>query len=201
MSVINIDIDGVLARNVVLFCEYMDDKFNYSMNPNEITVYDQYIEEIDMSLEDIVSHIYDNNPEYLLNCETINNSVRSLSEISKNNTVNIITHREKSARDITEKWLSDNGFDYEKLYIGKNLDKNSIIGDVMIDDAPHIINSFNGNSTNIIIFPRYYNMVVLENSEYPQNPIPNSNGKKINKIIKNEEQWDYIMDVLEEYYI
>jgi uncharacterized HAD superfamily protein len=198
MSIINIDIDGVLSRNMELACDYMREEFNITIEVEDITVYGQYIEQIDMDLGDVFDHLYDNNKEYLLKSEVIEGSVEAVNKLSQENKINIISHRDSVSSNDTVKWLDKKGFLYDEVYIGGDIDKHSIKGDIMIDDAPHVINNFKENNTDVIIFPRVYNKVLLEETTYPQNPVENLSSEELHNIIKQEKQWDYVLQAIDD---
>lgn len=191
---INVDLDGVLGRNAELMCNYIRENYPINISPKSITEYNFKISEINMSAGDIVQEIYRENPNFILNMNTVENSIKNLRRIKQEeHSIRIVTHRPSTVREETLEWVNSRDIPYDDIVINAPKDKSKIKGDIIIDDNPEVISDFQNCDTVSILFPRTYNSDFSKNFAYfPEEHV----NQEREYIINTWSQWDIIYKII-----
>lgn len=195
--IVKVDLDGVIGNNVEMFCRYVRENYEIDFHPKDVEVYNFDVEEIGLSVGDIVHEIYQKEPSMLLEMGHVEGSLEALERINQEHEIKIVTHRPEIVRDETREWLESKNFSYNELIVDAPRDKSRVEGDVLIDDSSKVLEKFEKSRKEAILFPRNYNKQEIPRLNFVHHPHKYSD-KSTEQIIEEESQWDVIEEIIEQ---
>lgn len=157
-----VDVDGTICNDLPRVCEFIEAEYDRRISPDEITEWGYYIEDIDVDLESVFHRLFSTRPEWFLaDLDPIPGSRRALDHLSDTGyEVWIVTHRPPETHHLTERWLADHGFAYDRFLTDVPETKADIPGDVLIDDYHEHIRAIVETGRPGILIDRPYNTAV-----------------------------------------
>jgi uncharacterized HAD superfamily protein len=154
-----VDVDGTICNDLPRVCEFIEQEYDRRISPEEITEWGYYIEDIDVDLESVFHHLFSQRPEWFLaNLDPVAGSRSALERLSENGyDVWIATHRPAETHPLTERWLSDQGFTYDRFLTDVPDTKADVPGDILIDDYHEHIRDIVETGRRGILIDRPYN--------------------------------------------
>lgn len=154
-----VDVDGTICDDLPRVCEFIEAEYDRRISPEEITEWGYYVEDIDVELEDVFHYLFGNRPEWFLaDLDPIPGSRRALERLSENGyELWIVTHRPPATHHLTERWLSDRGFTYDRFLTDVPETKADVPGDVLIDDYHEHVREVVETGRTGILMDRPYN--------------------------------------------
>lgn len=155
-----VDVDGTICDDLPRVCEFVEEEYDRRISPDEITEWGYHIEDIDVGLESVFHRLFTDRPEWFLaDLDPIPGSRRALTSLSGSGyEVWIVTHRPPETHNLTERWLADQGFAYDRFLTDVPDSKAAVPGDVLIDDYHEHVRDVVEAGRSGILMDRPYNV-------------------------------------------
>lgn len=140
-----LDLDGVVAQQLPLTCEYLAEEHGIQLEPHEITDWSYPIPELDGHIGHVITDLMAERPAWYFGqmpaVEGVHEGVSALRDAGYR--VEIATHRTPETHEHSKAWLAREGIEYDAFHHEVPRDKGALPGDVLIDD-------YHGNVANAI---------------------------------------------------
>lgn len=154
---IGVDIDSVLAEAMPTFLDSIRERHGLELKKEDIKEWNMKWGNIDL-YEEICFVLY-NKPRAVVDMSLVDGADKGMKYLLKNYDVKLITSRkEPETTEITRKWVDKNFGSIEVLHT--DTDKNGYDVDILIDDAPHHVESFSKKGGWAILFDQPWNQDV-----------------------------------------
>lgn len=131
-----LDLDGVVAKQLPLTCEYLAEEHGIHLTPEEVTDWSYPIPELDGHIGHVITDLMHERPAWYFGempaVDGVHEGVAALREGGYR--VEIATHRIPETHDHSKAWLADQGIEYDTFHEEVPRDKGALDGDVLIDD-------------------------------------------------------------------
>ena len=123
------DIDGVIADNILDPLRLFNKKFGFDLSKNDIISFEFEYEEKNFGK---FYEKYLKKTRHALDIKLIKGAKKGIKKLSEEYIINITTARAPKNYEVTRKWLRKNKIQFNNLIFAD--DKSSISGDILIDD-------------------------------------------------------------------
>jgi uncharacterized HAD superfamily protein len=167
---IAIDIDDVLAEFQISFLNHLNEASGHSLTTDDIVSY-HYTDFLDITWDEVKAHIFDfYETEEFHNLDPVKHSKESISELSRDNFLYIITSRPKSIQKTTEDWLDMHyGDSFTEIILtdrvnGSKVKKPDICEDLgismIVEDSPEEVDEFVNKGVKVHLLDKPWNRSV-----------------------------------------
>lgn len=133
MSLIGIDIDGVLADQVSPVLHLLEEEHGIQMEYNDVEQYREPIPGLEINIYNAITSAQEDE-DHVLNLPVLEGAIEGVSKLQKlGDEIWMITSRSTRIRPATEQWLADNELGYDKLVFVEK-PKSMTETDLLIDD-------------------------------------------------------------------
>lgn len=202
---IGLDLDSVSAKTRDAFLKRIEDvhdieisrKVLYGTNPDLPQIGSDYSTEVQNIVEEDL-HIYDD-------MEPISGAPRATKILGHRYDINIVTHRVSTGwlteerrdemRDISERWLDRQGFNYDTFVYPVPEDKHETGVDILIDDRFYNVLELNRQEGKMgILFLRPHNIQNIPNDVWTAANVSNHTAEELAQ--NPSRQWSIITNTL-----
>jgi len=154
---IAIDVDGVLAEQVIPVLNLIEEKYGVTMQKSDIKSWDEPIPNTNSNIKIEIEESHEND-QYVLSMPVIDGARSVVNELKREgHEIYIVTSRVSQSNYATERWLNKNNIKYNKFYNTNGIKKSLIKTDLLIDDYPGNISDFVSRRRYAILFLQPWN--------------------------------------------
>jgi len=131
-----IDVDGTICNNLPRGLEYVEDEYGIEVSPDDITEWEYQFDELGITLTDVFDYLMEERAEwYMQDLRPIESARNALDVLSSEGyEIWIVTHRHPETHHLTQQWLDEHNFTYDRYVSDVPASKSDVPGDVLIDD-------------------------------------------------------------------
>lgn len=149
-TLLNFDIDGVIADQVGGFNDYAEARTGERHEATYWTWYDQY------PSGDVLFREFINSPAEILKLEPLPGAVEALMMLADAGfIIQYVTHRPPVVRAATQDWLEMHAIDFGPVYCVA--DKSTVAGELFVDDHAATVRDLLAAGRRAVVFDRPWN--------------------------------------------
>jgi uncharacterized HAD superfamily protein len=154
-----VDVDGTLCRNLVRICEYVEQEYGVTTDPEDVDEWMYEFEEAGITVGEVAETLLRDHEEwYLKPLRPLAKARIGLEQLSAAGVeIVVLTHRLPSTHATTREWLDEHDLVYDEFVEDVPENKAAVPGDVLVDDFHGNIRDAVEAGMGGILFDQPYN--------------------------------------------